>query len=213
MVARALDERLDMVVGARVGNEVAAYRAGHVLGNRVLTGFVGRLFGERFTDILSGYRVMSRRYVKSFPALATGFEIETELTVHALELAMPTAEVPTPYRARPPGSASKLNTYRDGLRILSTIMALFKDERPLAFFTILFAILGGTSLALAWPVILTFLETGLVPRLPTAVLATGIMLLGFLSLACGFILDTVTHGRREMKRLAYLAVPARREDA
>jgi hypothetical protein len=213
MVARAVDERLDMVVGARQSGEAAAYRAGHVLGNRVLTSFVGRLFGERFTDILSGYRVLSRRYVKSFPALAKGFEIETELTVHALELAMPTAEMQTPYRARPPGSASKLNTYRDGLRILLTILALFKDERPLAFFTILFAVLGTLSLALAWPVIMTFLETGLVPRLPTAVLATGIMLLGFLSLACGFILDTVTHGRRELKRLAYLAVPAGRDEA
>jgi glycosyltransferase involved in cell wall biosynthesis len=213
MIARALDERLDMVVGSRVSNETAAYRAGHVLGNRVLTGFVARLFGERFTDILSGYRVLSRRYVKSFPALATGFEIETELTVHALELAMPTAEVATPYRSRPPGSVSKLNTYRDGLRILLTILALFKDERPLAFFTILFAFLSGMSLVLVWPVFVTFLETGLVPRLPTAVLATGIMLLGFLSLACGFILDTVTHGRREIKRLAYLAVPARGEDA
>ncbi len=213
MVARALDERLDMVVGARVSGGTDAYRAGHVLGNRVLTGFVARLFGERFTDILSGYRVLSRRYVKSFPALATGFEIETELTVHALQLAMPTAEVATPYRARPPGSASKLNTYRDGLRILLTILALFKDERPLAFFNILFAGLSAAALIVIWPVVVTFLETGLVPRLPTAVLATGIMLLGFLSLACGFILDTVTHGRREMKRLAYLAVPARREDA
>ena len=213
MLARAMDERLDMVVGARVSDEAAAYRAGHVLGNRVLTGFVARLFGERFTDILSGYRVLSRRSVKSFPALATGFEIETELTVHALELAMPTAEVATPYRSRPPGSVSKLNTYRDGVRILLTILALFKDERPLAFFTILFAALSGVSLILVWPVIVTFLETGLVPRLPTAVLATGIMLLGFLSLACGFILDTVTHGRREMKRLAYLAVPAGRDEA
>lgn len=208
MVRRLCDGQLDMVVGCRVDQEVAAYRPGHRLGNAVLTGFVGRLFGDRFRDILSGYRVFSRRFVKSFPALTKGFEIETELTVHALELRMPIAEVETPYKARPEGSTSKLNTWRDGFRILFTILRLFKEERPFIFFGLGFAVLSLASVVLAWPVAVTWLETGLVPRLPTAVLATGLMLLGFLSLACGFILDTVTHGRRELKRLAYLAVPA-----
>lgn len=208
MIDRLLDDRLDMVVGSRIDVEVEAYRPGHRWGNRALTGFVGMLFGERFSDILSGYRVLSRRYVKSFPALATGFEIETELTVHALELRMPVAEMATPYHSRPPGSASKLSTLRDGWRIGWTIVSLFKDERPLVFFSLAFAVLALLSFAIATPVILAYVETGLVERLPTAVLATGIMLLAFLSLACGFILDTVTHGRREIKRLAYLTVPA-----
>lgn len=208
MIHRLASERLDMVVASRVSTEAAAYRAGHRFGNRMLTGFVARLFGKRFSDILSGYRVLSRRYVKSFPALAAGFETETELTVHALELRMPIAELETPYRARPEGSVSKLSTYRDGFRILLTILKLFKDERPLAFFSILFFALAAASVALGWPIVLTYLQTGLVPRLPTAILATGIMLLAFLSLASGFILDTVTHGRLELKRLAYLAIPA-----
>ncbi len=212
MVARLLEDQLDMVVGCRVSEEQAAYRAGHRLGNAMLTGMVAYLFGNRFSDILSGYRVFSRRFVKSFPALTTGFETETELTVHALELCMPIAEMETPYRARPVGSASKLRTYRDGLRILRTIMTLFREERPLAFFSILFVALGLLSMILAYPVMVTYLETGLVPRLPTAVLATGLMLLAFLSLASGFILDTVTRGRRELKRLAYLAVPVQRPD-
>jgi glycosyltransferase involved in cell wall biosynthesis len=212
LVAKLLDERLDMVVGARVDTEQAAYRPGHRFGNRMLTGFVARLFGERFKDILSGYRVFSRRYVKSFPALAKGFETETELTVHALELRMPVAELPTPYGARPQGSSSKLNTYRDGWRILMLILRLFREERPLQFFGYLFAILFALSLAIAAPVVTTYLETGLVPRLPTAVLATGIMLLAFLSLVCGLILDTVTRGRRELRRLSYLAIPATGRD-
>jgi glycosyltransferase involved in cell wall biosynthesis len=208
MVERLRRDRLDMVVGCRVDSEQAAYRPGHRFGNWILTGFVARLFGELFTDMLSGYRVLSRRYVKSFPGLAKGFEIETELAVHALELRMPIAEMATPYGSRPQGSASKLNTFRDGFRILIMILNLFKDERPLAFFSIVFAALAGLAVVLIWPVVTTFLQTGLVPRVPTAVLATGIMLLGFLSLACGVILDTVTHGRRELKRLAYLSVPA-----
>jgi glycosyltransferase involved in cell wall biosynthesis len=208
MIERLRRDRLDMVVAARVHTDAGAYRAGHEFGNRLLTGFVRRLFGARFTDMLSGYRVLSRRYVKSFPALATGFEIETELTVHALELNMATAEITTPYRARPVGSISKLSTFRDGWRIGLTILMLFKDERPLAFFTGVFAGLAGLSVILIWPVVVTYFATGLVPRLPTAVLATGVMLLAFLSLACGFVLDTVTHGRREMKRLAYLAARA-----
>ena len=207
MVDMLVGERLDMVVGCRVDSEQAAYRAGHRLGNAVFTGSVARLFGNRFTDILSGYRVFSRRFVKSFPALAKGFEIETELTVHALELRMPIAEMNTPYGARPPGSQSKLSTFRDGFRIMLMMAALYKDERPLQCFSIVFGALAVVSVLLAVPVIQTYMETGLVPRFPTAILATGIMLLGFLSLTCGFILDTVTHGRRELKRLSYLSIP------
>jgi len=208
MISKLIDEQLDMVVGCRVDENIASYRRGHRFGNALFTGAVAQLFGNRFSDILSGYRVFSRRYVKSFPSLSRGFEIETELTVHALELRMPIAEVDTPYGARPEGSISKLSTYRDGVKILHMILKLFKNERPLQFFSIIFGVLGLTSLALAAPVIETYLQTGLVPRLPTALLSASIMLLGFLSLTCGFILDTVTHGRRELKRLAYLAVQA-----
>lgn len=207
MVDRLVRERLDMVVGCRVDSEDAAYRAGHRLGNALFTGSVARMFGNRFTDILSGYRVFSRRFVKSFPGLAKGFEIETELTVHALELRMPIAEMSTPYGARPAGSQSKLSTFKDGFRILLMMAALFKDERPLQCFSIVFGVLAAVSVALAVPVIQTYMETGLVPRFPTAILATGVMLLGFLSLTCGFVLDTVTHGRRELKRLSYLSIP------
>ena len=207
MVDRLVRERLDMVVGCRVSADKVAYRAGHRLGNALFTGAVAELFGSRFTDILSGYRVFSRRFVKSFPAVAKGFEIETELTVHALELRMPISEMPSPYGARPAGSRSKLSTFRDGFRILLMIAVLFKDERPLRCFSIVFCVLALTSLLLAVPIGRTYIETGLVPRFPTAILATGIMLLAFLSLACGFVLDTVTHGRRELKRLAYLAIP------
>lgn len=201
---------LDMVIGIRHDTEQAAYRPGHRFGNALLTGCVGYLFGNRCSDILSGYRVFSRRFVKSFPALTKGFEIETELTVHALELSMPIGEQATAYGTRPEGSVSKLNTYRDGVRILFTILRLFKEERPLRFFNLLFMLLVLGSLILSVPLINTYLETGLVPRLPTAVLATGLMILAFLSLASGLILDTVTHGRREFKRLAYLAIPATR---
>ncbi len=208
LIEKLLAEKLDMVVGARVDREESAYRPGHRLGNKVLTGFVARLFGERFKDILSGYRVFSRRFVKSFPALAKGFETETELTVHALELRMPVAELPTPYGARPEGSASKLNTYRDGFRILMQILRLFREERPLQFFLFWFGLLFLISVLLGAPIVAEFIRTGLVPRLPTAVLATGIMLLAFLSLMSGLILDTVTRGRRELRRLAYLAIPA-----
>ena len=209
MVEKLGEEKLDMVVGCRLAAyDQAAFRRGHRFGNDLLTGFVGLLFGRSFRDILSGYRVLSRRFVKSFPALATGFEIETELTVHALELRMPIAEIETPYGARTAGSESKLRTYRDGLRILMTILRLFKEERPLAFFSILFAVLAVLALVLAYPIVVTYLDTGLVPRFPTAILATGLMLLAFLSLASGFILDTVTHGRRELKRLFYLAADA-----
>lgn len=206
MISMLIENDLDMVVGTRLhSGEVGAFRRGHSFGNRLLTGFVAWLFGDRFDDMLSGYRVFSRRFVKSFPALSQGFETETELTVHALSLGLPTAEIKTPYGARPPGSISKLRTYRDGARIFITILKLLKSERPLYFFSFTGCILAGTSLALATPVVLTYMETGLVPRLPTAILATGNMLLAFLSLACGFILDNVTQGRREMKRLHYLA--------
>ena len=208
MIDLLVNENLDMVVGKRIHTAQEAYRPGHVLGNRLLTGFLAYLFGQRFTDILSGYRVFSRRYVKSFPSLSSGFEIETELTVHALTLRMPIAEREAKYFARLEGSTSKLNTYRDGVRILSVMVGLFKNERPLAFFGIAGALLATLSLILAIPVILTFFETGLVPRFPTAILSASIMLLAFLSLVCGLVLDTVTRGRREIKRLSYLQIPS-----
>src|SRR3954468_3268641 len=212
MVARLLEEKLDMVVGARVHREETAYRRGHQTGNRVLTGFVRNIFGQSFSDMLSGYRVFSRRFVKSFPVLSGGFEIETELTIHALELELPVAEVQTPYYPRLAGSASKLNTWRDGLRILLTIFRLYRAERPLRFFATLGAALALVAVGLAIPVLVTYFETGLVPRLPTAVLAMGLMLLAFLSVSAGLVLDTVTRGRREMKLFAYLAQRAPGEE-
>jgi glycosyltransferase involved in cell wall biosynthesis len=205
LVAKLVNENLDMVVGTRVDREASAYRRGHRSGNYIFTWFVAGIFGNAFSDILSGYRVFSRRFVKSFPALSTGFEIETELTIHALELGMPVGEIETPYFARPEGSASKLSTWRDGLRISWTIQRLYRTERPLQFFGFITLVLGALSIALAVPVIETYLATGLVPRLPTAILATGLMLAAFLALAAGLVLDTVTRGRREIKRLAYLA--------
>lgn len=208
MITKLLTDHLDMVVGTRLTTfDETAFPPGHQWGNRILTGFVSMLFGREITDMLSGYRVFSRRFVKSFPALAEGFETETELTVHALELRMPVAEVVTPYGMRPTGSVSKLRTYRDGFRILRTILNLFKEERPLIFFSLLFALLAIISVVLAIPVFITYIHTGQVPRFPTAILSTGIMTLAFLSLACGFILDTVTLGRRELKRLSYLSIP------
>ena len=204
-----VEQRLDLVNACRISGDSDTHRFGHRTGNAVLTGIVARVFGNRFTDMLSGYKVLSRRFVKSFPITASsGFEIETELTVHALELNMPTGEVPTAYRERPAGSHSKLRTLRDGLRIIWTIFVLVKEERPIAFFSTIFALLMATSLILAAPIVVTFIETGVVPRLPTAVLATGAMLLAFLSLACGLILDTVTRGRKEMKQLHYLLLAA-----
>jgi glycosyltransferase involved in cell wall biosynthesis len=212
MVAKLLDDRLDMVVASRVDREVTAYRRGHRTGNLLLTGFVAHIFGRAFTDILSGYRVFSRRFVKSFPILSGGFEIETELTVHALELELPVGEMTTPYYSRPSGSASKLSTWQDGFRILWTVLKLYRAERPLSLFGsvgIAFAIM---SLGLAVPIFITYLQEGLVPRLPTAVLSTGLMLLAFLSIACGLILDTVTRGRREAKLIAYLGLRAPGEE-
>ena len=208
LIDKLIGERLDMVVGSRLTTyEEEAFRPGHRFGNDLLTGCLALFFGRTFTDILSGYRVFSRRFVKSFPALSAGFETEIELSVHALELRMPIAEMHTPYKARPVGSASKLRTYRDGFRILMMIFNLFKEERPLAFFSIIAGALALIGIVLAYPVFMTYIETGLVPRFPTAILSTGLMILASLSLTCGFVLDTVTHGRREMKRLAYLSIP------
>jgi glycosyltransferase involved in cell wall biosynthesis len=204
LVQKLVGESLDMVVATRVERE-DAYRLGHRSGNRAFTWFVAQTFGRSFSDIFSGYRAFSRRFVKSYPSLSTGFEVETELTIHALELGMPVTEMPTPYFARVEGSASKLNTWRDGLRILWTIVRLFRNERPLPFFGTMGSAFAFASIVLAVPVVRTYMATGLVPRLPTAVLATGLMVLAFLSIASGLVLDTVTRGRREMKRLAYLA--------
>lgn len=208
LAEKLVSEGLDMVVGTRVSTEQEAYRFGHRFGNKMLTGFVAAVFGDTFTDMLSGYRVFSRRYVKSFAAHAAGFETETELTVHALELRMPVAEVATVYKSRPEGSVSKLNTYRDGIRILWMILRLFKTEKPFAFFSIGALVCALASLGLALPLLETYLETGLVPRLPTAILCSGLGLFGVILLSCGLILDTVTKGRVEQKRFAYLAIPA-----
>jgi len=210
MVQKLLDENLDLVNGKRVHEDTEAYRTGHQFGNTLLTSLVAMIFGKRLDDMLSGYKVFSRRFAKSFPSLSGGFEIETELTVHALELRMPIAEIETSYSARPEGSESKLNTYADGYKILKMIAVLIKEERPLQFFSALFGLFALSSIALSIPIISTYMQTGLVPRQPTAVLATGLMLLGFLSLACGLILDTVTRGRKELKRLQYLSVSSPR---
>jgi glycosyltransferase involved in cell wall biosynthesis len=205
LVARLLEDNLDMVVGARRSEVEAAYRRGHRFGNAMLTGMLAQLFGRSFSDILSGYRVFSRRFVKSFPLLSTGFEIETEISVHALELRMPVAEIVTAYAARPEGSESKLSTYSDGWRILNTILRLFRFERPMLFFGAFAGLFAALAIGLSVPLILTFLETGLVPRLPTAVLITGLMILSALTFLCGLILDTVVRGRTEVRRLAYLS--------
>jgi glycosyltransferase involved in cell wall biosynthesis len=208
LVAQLIDENLDMVVGARKSEVEAAYRRGHRLGNAMLTGMLAKLFGRSFSDILSGYRIFSRRFVKSFPVLSSGFEIETEISVHALELRMPVAEQITAYAARPEGSESKLSTYRDGFRILNTIVTLFRFERPLMFFGSVALLMALASIILAVPLILTYMETGLVPRFPTALLSTGLMILAALNMMSGLILDTVVRGRREVRRLAYLSYPA-----
>jgi len=208
MIKALLDNQLDMVNGARVTQIEEAYRAGHRFGNWMLTSMVSHIFGNRFKDMLSGYRVFSRRYVKSFPALSVGFETETELTVHALHLRMPTDEVETPYKDRPIGSTSKLSTFKDGFRILWMILVLIKEEKPMPFFSLIAGILALASIILILPIVYQFIETGLVPRLPTAILSMSLMMMGFLSLSCGLILDTVTRGRNEMKRMRYLNIPA-----
>jgi glycosyltransferase involved in cell wall biosynthesis len=205
MIDLLLTQGLDMVTGTRVTQIQAAYRPGHRFGNVLLTGIVARIFGKRISDMLSGYRVFSRRFVKSFPSLSSGFETETEFTIHALELRMPLGELETPYRDRGEGSTSKLSTYKDGARISLTILHLVKEERPLQFFTLISVVLFVTGIVLGFPLFLEFRRTHLVPRLPTGVLATGIMMLSFLSLVCGLVLDSVSRGRKEMKQLAYLA--------
>jgi len=208
LVAVLAAERLDMVNGSREVAGDAAFRAGHRIGNFILSLLIGKVFGNRIRDTLSGYKIFSRRFVKSFAAHANGFDLEPELVVHALELGMPVREIATRYGVRPPGSSSKLRTVRDGFRVLSTIGVLIKEERPLPFFSWIFLMFAAISLLLSVPIIQTYSETGLVPRFPTAILATGIMLLGFISLACGLVLDTVTRGRRELKRMQYLSIPA-----
>ena len=207
MVRLIVDDQLDMVVGIRRHEAQDAYRGGHVLGNRLFTRLLSGLFGRSFTDIFSGYRAFSRRFVKSFPVLSQGFEIETEMSVHALELRMPVGEIETRYGARPEGSHSKLSTFGDGWRILKTIVTLYRIERPVLFFGGIGALLVIAALIMAVPLVFTYLETGLVPRFPTAILATGMTIVAVLAFFAGLILDTVTRGRREMRRLAYLALP------
>jgi glycosyltransferase involved in cell wall biosynthesis len=208
MVRMLATQQLDMVTGVRVDTSKESYRRGHRLGNQVLTGIVRTIFGDLISDMLSGYRVFSRRFVKSFPALSVGFETETEFTVHALELGMPLAEIRTRYQERPLGSASKLHTYRDGIRILRTILNLVKEERPLMFFSGIGAMLALIGILLGVPLILHYMATGLVPRLPTAVLSVTFIILACLSLFCGLILDSVARGRKETKRIAYLSLRA-----
>ena len=207
MIEALVDGRMDMVSGARNPQQEAAYRPGHQFGNVFITRLVGLVFGQRYFDILSGYRILSRRFVKSFPSHSRGFEIETEIAVHAREMRLPCTELEVPYYGRPEGSSSKLKTVRDGAAIVRTIFALVREERPLEFFSIVFVLFELAAIILAWPVFAEYLDTGLVPRLPTAVLCTGLTLLGFLCLACGLILDTVTRSRREIRRLHYLALP------
>ncbi len=207
MVASLIAAGADVLTARRIHTEATAYRPGHVFGNRLLTGLAATLFNVKLGDMLSGYRVFSRRFVKSFPLTAEGFGIETELTIHAVRLMMPMIEMDTRYKERPVGSVSKLNTWRDGFRILSTIGYLVREERPLVFFSFFFFALAAVSLIIGTPVVTEYLNTGQVPRLPTAVLAMGLMLLAFLSLTCGLILDTVTRGRWELKRMSYLAFP------
>jgi Glycosyl transferase family 2 len=207
-VQELVSRALDVVNIARAPSSDAVYRPGHHFGNALISGVVAAIFGDRFADALSGYKVFSRRFVKSFPPFARGFEIETELTIHALDLRMPVAEREAPYRERPAGSASKLRTVRDGGRILMAILALIREERPLQFFSLFAFLFAAVSLVLAWPLVTQYMVTGLVPRVPTAVLCSGLMILAFLSATCGLILDTVTRGRKELKWLRYLSLPA-----
>jgi len=210
MVDQLLADQLDMVVGTRRHEDKGAYRGGHVVGNKLFTGLLSGLFGRSFSDIFSGYRVFSRRFVKSFPVLSSGFEIETEMSVHALELRMPVGEVETAYGARPEGSQSKLSTYGDGWRILKTIVTLYRIERPVLFYGSIGALLVALAVVLAIPLAITYLNTGLVPRFPTAILVTGMIIVAVLCFFAGLILDTVTRGRREVRRLAYLSLEAPR---
>ncbi len=215
LIERLITDNLDMVVGSRDESQEIrddkVYRRGHRLGNRLFNWFVSLLFTNQFSDIFSGYRVFSRRFVKSYPAIAKGFEIETELTIHCLDLRIPATEIATPYIARPDGSESKLNSYTDGIRILRTIFMLLKETKPIQFFTALFLMLATISIGLAVPLFISFLETGLVPRIPTAILTTGVMLVGVVCLICGLILDSLSRGRRELKLMHYLSIPAVQE--
>jgi len=207
MITRMIADGADLLTARRVHTQAAAYRPGHVLGNRLLTGLTALLFNVHLSDMLSGYRVFSRRFVKSFPFTAEGFAIETELTIHAVRLMMPMTEMDSRYKERPVGSVSKLNTWRDGFRILGTIGYLVREERPLLFFASVASLFAAVAVLIGAPVVSEYFHTGLVPRLPTAVLATGLMVIAFLSLTCGLILDTVTRGRWEAKRMSYLAIP------
>jgi glycosyltransferase involved in cell wall biosynthesis len=211
MIAQTIADGADLLTARRVHTDAAAYRPGHVLGNQLLTGLTALLFNVHMPDMLSGYRVFSRRFVKSFPLKAEGFAIETEFTVHAVRLMMPLSEMDTNYKERPVGSVSKLNTYRDGFRILFFIAYLVREERPLMFFGAVAGLMAVVSLLVGAPVIHEYFQTGLVPRLPTAVAATGLMIIAVLSSACGLILDNVSRGRWEAKRVAYLAIPGPQE--
>lgn len=208
LINALITEHMDMVIGTRLHSSKDLFRRGHRFGNKLLTRTVGFLFGKKIIDMLSGYRAMTRRFVKSFPALSRGFETETELTIHALSMKVPILEIETPYYERYGGTASKLSTYKDGLRILKMIIYFFKEIRPALFFTLIFAILVLFSIGFGIPLLIEYIKTGLVPRLPTAVLSASLMLLAFLSLTCGIILDSVKGGRWEAKRLAYLAQPS-----
>jgi glycosyltransferase involved in cell wall biosynthesis len=211
LVARLIDDNLDMVVGKRIETHQAAYRAGHRLGNRVLTGLVRWLFGAQIDDMLSGYRVFSRRFVKSFPSFSREFEIETELTVHAMQMRMAVAEIDTNYKERPPGSTSKLRTFRDGWRILIAITNLMRNERPLLFFSLVALLVALAALGLAAPIVVEYAHTGAVRRFPTAILCSGLGVISVVCLATGLMLDLVAHVRREAKRLVYLQHVAPRE--
>ncbi len=207
LIAKLIGEGLDIVSGKREATGAAAYRRGHVLGNRLLTGLTSLMFGVHLRDMLTGYRIMSRRFVKSFPSAVEGFGIETELTVHAVRMMVPMAEVETRYKERPEGSTSKLSTYRDGVRILFNIAGLTRRERPLVFYGLIFLFFALFTFGIGIPIVIDYFRTGLVPRLPTAVLVSSTMVIAFLSLAAGLILDTVTRGRWEQKRLHYLSFP------
>jgi glycosyltransferase involved in cell wall biosynthesis len=207
MVGRLLDEQLDMVVGIRNNVYANAHRKGHGFGNMMFNRIYANLFGGLFTDIFSGYRVFSRRFVKTFPSISSGFEIETEMSVHACQVRMPVAEIPTEYGARQEGSVSKLRTFHDAFRILRTFFLLFKEIQPVKFFGTIAAVLTLLSLILGYPLLTTYMETGLVPRFPTAILITGLMLMASVSVVAGLILDSVARGRLELKRMVYLGLP------
>ncbi len=208
LVELLLKNHVDMVVGTRADVTRNAGRGGHAFGNRMFNLLYNQIFGREFTDILSGYRVFTRRFVKSFPATSAGFEIETEMSVHASQLGIPTLERPTRYGMRPEDSPSKLNTFRDGLRILGMFALLMKETRPLAFFGLIGLMLTLTATALSAPLFITYFQTGLVPRFPTAILSTGIAIIGVMAVVCGLILDSLARARIEAKRAVFLSYPA-----